>query len=455
MTTSSPDVPRSFLCRLRAYRPNPSVLLFIATIAAIMIANSPWSETYNAFLNFPVQIVIGGVELFRHAGHTMTVSQVVNDALMAIFFFLVGLEIKQELLVGELSSPKKALLPVIAALGGMVVPVLFFFAVAHEYPQSIGAAIPMATDIAFALAVVTALGPRVPKGLRIFLAALAVVDDIGGIIVIALFYSSHIAWLPLGIGFALLGIVFLLGRLRVHTLEPYIILGIAIWALFLQSGIHPTIAGVLLALLLPAGTQVHIGKLSSSLHDLTSRLRGEAREAKGAVVLSHEQLEIIGEIKETATKAISPVQILEHAIAPLVNYFILPLFAFVNAGITFGGISPEGLLGVPLAILLGLFPGKAVGITLFTWVSIRLRLCIAPEGMTFRRLVSLSVLGGIGFTVSLFIANLSYDSPELVGLLNEAKLGIFVGTILSGVVGYLLLSAIRPDEDIAGGKGQP
>ena len=450
MTTSSPDVPRSFLCRLRAYRPNPSVLLFIATIAAIVIANSPWSETYNAFLNFPVQIVIGGVELFRHAGHTMTVSQVVNDALMAIFFFLVGLEIKQELLVGELSSPKKALLPVIAALGGMVVPVLFFLAVAHEHPQSIGAAIPMATDIAFALAVVTALGPRVPKGLRIFLAALAVVDDIGGIIVIALFYSSHIAWLPLGIGFALLALVFVLGRLKVHTLEPYIILGIIIWALFLQSGIHPTIAGVLLALLLPAGTQMHIGKLSTSLHELTSRLRGEAREAKGAVVLSHEQLEIIGEIKDTATKAISPVQILEHAIAPLVNYFILPLFAFVNAGITFGGISSEGLLGVPLAILLGLFPGKAVGITLFTWVSIRLRLCVAPLGMTFRRLVSLSVLGGIGFTVSLFIANLSYDSPEFVGLLNEAKLGIFVGSILSGVVGYLLLRAIRPDEDRVG-----
>ena len=270
MTTSSPDVPRSFLCRLRAYRPNPSVLLFIATIAAVVIANSPWSHAYMAFLNFPVQIVIGGVELFRHAGHTMTVSQVVNDALMAIFFFLVGLEIKQELLVGELSSPRKALLPVIAALGGMIVPVLFFLAVVHEQPQSIGAAIPMATDIAFALAVVTALGPRVPRGMRIFLTTLAVVDDIGGIIVIALFYSSYIAWLPLGIGFALLGLVYLLGRLRIHILEPYIILGIAIWALFLQSGIHPTIAGVLLALLLPAGTQVHIGKLSTSLHNLTS-----------------------------------------------------------------------------------------------------------------------------------------------------------------------------------------
>ena len=446
MSTTPAQRP-SLRQRLSALRPNPSMLLFLATIIAVAIANSPWSNSYEDFLHYPVQVIIGGIELFRHMDHTMTISQVVNDALMAIFFFVVGLEIKQELLVGELSSPKKAILPVIAALGGMIFPVLFFLAVVHEQPQSIGAAIPMATDIAFALAVVSALGPRVPKGLRIFLAALAVVDDIGGIIVIALFYSSHIAWLPLGIGFALLGIVFLLGRLRVHTLEPYIILGIAIWALFLQSGIHPTIAGVLLALLLPAGTQVHIGKLSTSLHNLTSRLRGEAREANGAIVLSHEQLEIIGEIKDTATKAISPVQLLEHAIAPLVNYLILPLFAFVNAGITFDGISLGSLLGVPLAVFLGLFPGKAVGITLFTWVAVRLRLCVAPEGMTVPRLVSLSVLGGIGFTVSLFIANLSYDTPELVGLLNEAKLGIFVGTILSGLVGYLLLRSLRPEED--------
>ena len=374
----------------------------------------------------------------------MTVSQVVNDALMAIFFFLVGLEIKQELLVGELSSPKKALLPIIAALGGMVVPVLFFLAIANQHPQSIGAAIPMATDIAFALAVLTALGSRVPKSLRIFLAALAVVDDIGGIIVIAVFYSTHISWLPLGIGFALLGITLLLGRLKIHTLEPYIVLGIAIWALFLQSGIHPTIAGVLIALCLPAGTKVHIGKLSSCLSDLTSRLSTEAKEAKGALVLSHEQLKIIGGIKSTATKAISPVQIIEHAIAPLVNYVILPLFAFVNAGITFGGITSDGLLGVPLAIFLGLFPGKAIGITLFTWAAIRMGICAAPVGMNLKRLIALSILGGIGFTVSLFIANLSYDDPSMLALLNEAKLGIFVGTIISGIVGYALLHYILP-----------
>ena len=426
---------RSFAQRLYALRPNPTVLLFIATIAAILIANSPWNDAYNAFLNHPVHIAVGDVDIFRHAGHTMTVSQVVNDALMAIFFFLVGLEIKQELLVGELSSPKKALLPIIAALGGMVVPVLFFLAIANQHPQSIGAAIPMATDIAFALAVLTALGSRVPKSLRIFLAALAVVDDIGGIVVIAVFYSTHISWLPLGVGFALLGVVLILGRLKIHTLELYIVLGIAVWALFLQSGIHPTIAGVLIALCLPAGTKVHIGKLSSCLTDLTSRLTTEAKESNGALVLSHEQLSIIGAIKSTATKAISPVQLLEHAIAP---------FAFVNAGIAFGGITSEGLLGVPLAIFLGLFPGKAIGITLFTWIAIRVGICAAPTGMTLKRLIALSILGGIGFTVSLFIANLSYDDPSMLAMLNEAKLGIFVGTIVSGIVGYALLYHILP-----------
>lgn len=238
------------------------MLLFLATIIAVAIANSPWSTSYGHFLHYPVQVIIGGIELFRHMGHTMTISQVVNDALMAIFFFLVGLEIKQELLVGELSSPKKAILPVIAALGGMLFPVLFFLGVTPSHPESLGAAIPMATDIAFALAVLGSLGGRVPKSLYVFLATLAVADDIGGIIVIALFYSKGVSLLPLGIGLALVALLLLLGRLRVTALEPYIIAGIAVWALFLQSGIHPTIAGVLVALCIPAGSKVHIRELS-------------------------------------------------------------------------------------------------------------------------------------------------------------------------------------------------
>ena len=441
--------PRKTSLRQRnpALRPHPTVLLFLASIVAVCIANSPWRESYEHFLQYPVQVIVGGIELFRHLGHTMTISQVVNDALMAIFFFLVGLEIKQELLVGELASPKKALLPVIAALGGMIFPVLFFLAVSPEHPESIGAAIPMATDIAFALAVLASLGDRVPKSLRVFLATLAVADDIGGIIVIALFYSKGVSLLPLGIGLALVGLLFLLGRLRVTALEPYIIVGIAVWALFLQSGIHPTIAGVLVALCIPAGSKGHIRELSRKLRELTSHLSTEAREAERAVILSHDQLKRIAEIKDTAGQAISPVQTLEHALKPLVDNLILPLFAFVNAGVSFGDVSADMLLGLPLAIFLGLFLGKTVGISLFTYVAIRVKLCAWPEGMNLPRLISLAVLGGIGFTVSLFIANLAYGGPEMAQLLNEAKLGIFAGTIISGVVGYMLLSRFLPKSE--------
>ena len=446
MSTTPAQRP-SLRQRLSALRPNPSMLLFLATIIAVAIANSPWSTSYEDFLRYPVQVIIGSIELFRHMGHTMTISQVVNDALMAIFFFLVGLEIKQELLVGELSSPKKAILPVIAALGGMLFPVLFFLGVTPNHPESLGAAIPMATDIAFALAVLGSLGGRVPKSLYVFLATLAVADDIGGIIVIALFYSKGVSLLPLGIGLALVGLLFLLGRLRVTALEPYIIVGIAVWALFLQSGIHPTIAGVLVALCIPAGSKVHIRELSHKLRELTSHLSTEAREAERAVILSHDQLKRIAEIKDTAGQAISPVQTLEHALKPLVDNLILPLFAFVNAGVSFGDVSADMLLGLPLAIFLGLFLGKTVGISLFTYVAIRVKLCAWPEGMNLPRLISLAVLGGIGFTVSLFIANLAYDGPEMAQLLNEAKLGIFAGTIISGVVGYMLLSRFLPKSE--------
>ena len=329
----------------------------------------------------------------------------------------------------------------------MLFPVLFFLGVTPNHPESLGAAIPMATDIAFALAVLGSLGGRVPKSLYVFLATLAVADDIGGIIVIALFYSKGVSLLPLGIGLALVALLLLLGRLRVTALEPYIIAGIAVWALFLQSGIHPTIAGVLVALCIPAGSKVHIRELSHKLRELTSHLSTEAREAERAVILSHDQLKRIAEIKDTAGQAISPVQTLEHALKPLVDNLILPLFAFVNAGVSFGDVSADMLLGLPLAIFLGLFLGKTVGISLFTYVAIRVKLCAWPEGMNLPRLISLSVLGGIGFTVSLFIANLAYDGPEMAQLLNEAKLGIFAGTIISGVVGYMLLSRFLPKSE--------
>lgn len=432
------------LRRISIPKINASVLLFLSAVLAMILANSAWSESYFAILNHPIEVKILGLEIFQHHGHTMTFAQFVNDALMAIFFLVVGLEIKQEMVVGELSSVKKALLPVIAAMGGMVVPVLFFLAISHEPPASAGAAIPMATDIAFALALLGALGSRVPSSLRIFLMALAVVDDIGGIIVIALFYSSHVDWASLAIaGGVLLGI-YLAGR-RGMTHPLFYMLGFwVVWFFFVRSGIHATISGVLTALCVPLTTQVHIEKLRSTLRAQFDGLSlTDHKDASGATVLSHDQLHVTTALKRTLGRTISPVQTLEHMLAPIVSYVILPVFAFANAGVDLGGVSTDGLFGLPLAILLGLFPGKAVGITLFTWVAIKLGLCSWPSGMNLKRLIPLSIFGGIGFTVALFIASLSYDA-SLSELLNQAKLGIFAGTILSAVVGYLYLSAVLP-----------
>lgn len=424
---------------------NASLLLLLATVGALAIANSPLMSYYQEILSFPVSIRIGELQLFSHHGEAMMLSEFVNDALMTVFFFVVGLEIKQEILVGELSSLKKALLPIFAALGGMVIPVAMYFLVCHEAPGSMGAAIPMATDIAFALAVLGVLGKRVPYSLKIFLTALAVVDDIGGIIVIAIFYSGHIAWIYLALSALLLLIMFVAGRIGVHSTGFYYAMGFLVWLLFAQSGIHPTIAGVLAALCTPAQTKVHLERLRERLRLLFDAMpKDQHREAKGAMVLSHHQLDIMNSIRKTSRHAISPVQIMESELSPLVNYLILPLFAFVNTGIALGDITSDGLFGVPLAITLGLFPGKAIGIFLFTLLAVRLGICALPEGMNSKNLFSISILGGVGFTVSLFVANLSFGANGHMELLTQAKLGIFVGTLLSALIGLWSLSKVLP-----------
>ena len=237
------------LRRFAMQKPNASILLFMAMILAMLFANSPWAESYHNILSHPIDLKIGNFTPFMHHGEVMPMLVFVNDALMAVFFFVIGLEIKQEILIGELSSVRKALLPIIAACGGMIVPVLFYFLVCHSAPEVRGVAIPMATDIAFALAVLGLLGKRVPLSMRIFLTALAVVDDIGGIIIIALFYSGEIAFEPLLISLALLALLYVGGRMRVNNIAFYYIIGFFVWMLFLESGIHPTIAGVLVRLL--------------------------------------------------------------------------------------------------------------------------------------------------------------------------------------------------------------
>lgn len=439
------------LRRFAIQKPNASLLLFAATIIAMVLANSPWADRYHQLLAFPIDLQAGQFNFFAHHGETMSMLAFVNDALMAVFFFVIGLEIKQEVLIGELSSVRKALLPIIAACGGMIVPVLFYMLVCNTPPEVNGAAIPMATDIAFALAVLGLLGKRVPLSMRIFLTALAVVDDIGGIIIIALFYSGHIAFQPLLISLVILALLYVGGKVRIHNRFFYYIGGFIVWLLFLESGIHPTIAGVLIAFTVPARPVV---KLDDFTCDMTGYLNmldyTEVRQSRKAEVLTPTQIQVLNNIHTLADKTISPLQTIADKLHPLVNYVILPLFAFVNAGVTFGDIQPQTLVNVPLAVFVGLFVGKTLGIFSFSYLFACTPFASMPTGMSKRNLFGVSMLGGIGFTVALFIANLSFDANSAAGadFLNQAKLGVFTGSFISGLCGYLVLKWVLPKEKI-------
>lgn len=430
------------LRRFAIQKPDASLLLFMAMIVAMLLANSPWAPAYHHLLSFPIDLQANRFNFFAHHGEPMSMLAFVNDALMAVFFFVIGLEIKQEVLIGELSSARKALLPILAATGGMIVPVLFYILVCSDSPESAGAAIPMATDIAFALAVLGLLGKRVPLSMRIFLTALAVVDDIGGIIIIALFYSSSIDFIPLLISLGILLLLYVGGRMRIHAMLFYYVAGFVVWLLFLESGIHPTIAGVLVAFTVPARPSVKLDAFTTDMKGYLEMLRyTEVRQSKKATVLTPTQIQVLNNIHTLADRTISPLQAIADKLHPLVNYLILPLFAFVNAGVTFGDIRPETLQNVPLAVFTGLVAGKTLGIFSFSYLFVKSGLVAMPQGMTKRTLLGVSMLGGIGFTVALFIANLSFDASTVAGadLLNQAKLGVFAGSFVSGLGGYWML----------------
>lgn len=435
------------LKRFAIQKPNASLLLFVATVVAMLLANSPWAASYHKLLLYPVDLQYGSFNFFSHNGHPMSMLAFVNDALMAVFFFVIGLEIKQEVLIGELCSVRKALLPIIGACGGMMIPILFFMMVCGSEPEVRGAAIPMATDIAFALAVLGLLGKRVPLSLKIFLTALAVVDDIGGIVIIALFYSGEIAFEPLLMAIGVLVFLYVGGRLRINNNLFYYVAGFVVWLLFLESGVHPTIAGVLVAFTVPARPVIKLDDFACEMAGLLNLLDySEVKKSKKASVLTPTQIHVLNNIHERADKTISPLQDIADKLNPLVNYAILPLFAFVNAGVTFGDIQPQALLGVPLAVFAGLFFGKTLGIFSFSYFFIRSGLISMPAGMNIRNLFGVSMLGGVGFTVALFIANLSYTSLPDGGIdfLNQAKLGVFSGSLISGVCGYFMLRWVLP-----------
>lgn len=365
------------------------IILIIAAALAMLLANmGTTSGLYYLFLDTPVQLRVGALEINKN------MLLWINDALMAVFFLLIGLEVKRELVVGSLASRRQAIFPVIAALGGMIVPALIYLAFNYQDPTARGGwAIPAATDIAFALGVLALLGSRVPTSLKIFLMALAIIDDLGAIVIIALFYTSDLSVLSLGVAAAAIAVLAVLNLAGVRRTGIYILVGVILWTAVLKSGVHATLAGVIVGFFIP--------------------------------------------LKEQNGK--SPAAQLEHVLHPWVAFLILPLFAFANAGVSLQGVTMEGLTSMlPLGIVAGLFIGKPLGISLFCWLALKLKWATLPVGTTCKQIMAVGVLCGIGFTMSIFIASLAFGSVD-PALINWAKLGILTGSVLSAVIGYTLL----------------
>lgn len=439
----------SFISMIKRYVSTSGVLVTF-TILALVVANSPLKELYFDFWQQPVQLSIGGFNIFSHNGHTMSLMEVINDFLMAIFFLSVGLEIKREILVGELSTRQKAMLPIIGACGGMLVPVILFWLTSPNNPDMLrGVAIPMATDIAFSLGVLSIFKTRVPLGLKIFLAALAVADDLGGIIVIALFYSSTLNLLFVFI--ALICIVLLISgnKLKVMSKSFYLAIGIILWYAMLNSGIHATIAGVIVAFCVPAsqrkGSAYYIERIRENITRFpVTNVTGKHH----TIILSNNDIHTLKCIESAADKLISPLQDLEDSLYKIIGYIIIPLFAFSNVGIDISSMNAVDIAGgVGLSVMIGLVFGKFIGVFSFCWIAIKCKIVQLPEGSNWKAFASVCMLCGIGLTVSIFIADLSYASIDGgAELLNQAKLGILCGSIISAVLGCILLNRYLPKE---------
>lgn len=410
------------------------VLLIFVTFLALLWANSPMKEYYTSLWEYDFILGLAPFELKKSLLHW------INDGMMAIFFFVVGLEIKREFIAGELSSVRQAIFPVFGAIGGMVVPIVLFlsFGIAGEASQGWG--IPMATDIAFSLAILGILGKKVPLSLKIFLTALAIVDDLGAVLVIALFYSHTILWYYLFFALGLLLILFAANYFNIQNLYLYTYLGFVIWLLFLKSGIHPTIAGVLVAFSIPMRPKIHINEFIPKIKEGLKHFSTLPRDDK-KFVMSNKQLAAIDHVETLVKKTQSPLQMIEHNLSGAVNYLILPLFALANAGVTiFSPGSPLSsgaiLNDLSIAIAVSLVFGKAIGISLFSWLAVKMKLSVKPANIPWNAFIGLGFIGGIGFTMSLFISSLAFETQTLM---NQAKIGIFFGSIAAGLIGFYIL----------------
>ena len=406
------------------------IVLFVAAVVALVWANSPWYDAYHDLLE--THIIIG----FGSWAIDETIHHWIDDGLMAVFFFVVGLEIKRAVVVGELSSVRKAALPIFAALGGMIVPALLYVTFNPGGEEFRGWGIPMATDIAFSLGVLSLLRTRAPLPLKVFLTAFAIIDDIGAVIVIAVFYTGDIAWGNLGIGAIFIVALLVVSRLGIRHPLVYAVLGVAVWLAFLYSGVHATVAGVLVAATIPIRVRVDATGFLSRSRDLLLVFE-RSGEYGHEDETSSEQRAILVELEDTAREMQSPLQRFETALHPWVAFVIMPLFALSNAGVKLEGDFFEALTHpVTVGIVLGLVIGKQVGVTLFSWVAVRFGFAALPYGVTWLQFYGVALLGGIGFTMSLFITNLAFTSDLLT---TEAKVGILLGSAISGVIGYLVL----------------
>jgi NhaA family Na+:H+ antiporter len=404
------------------------ILLFLATIIALVWANSSFSDSYTALWQYKIG--------FSTEDYSLSKPLIlwINDGLMAVFFFLIGLEIKRELLIGELNSVKKAAFPFFAAIGGMSVPVIIFLILNNNPDTLSGWGVPMATDIAFTLAILKLLGKRVPLSLKVFLTAFAIVDDLGAVLVIALFYSSSIQWTLISIAILLLLLLAFLSYKEIYLKYLYFLVGVVVWFLFLKSGIHPTIAGVLLAFTIPIRQKMDMKTFIVRLKRIVNNI--ERPSEINRPLLTKYQIEQIDDLEDWTSDVQSPLQHLEHKLHNWVAYFIMPVFALSNAGVVFSGnMNLDYSLMTNLA--LSLILGNCIGVMAFSFLGIKLKIAALPEGVTYWQILGIAVLAGVGFTMSIFIANLAFlDNPQLV---DSAKIGILIGSAIAGILGYIIL----------------
>jgi len=408
------------------------ILLMICAIVALVIANSPWAEGFHHFLE--TKSVWGTPDW----NVTMSIHHWINDGLMALFFFVVGLELKRELLVGELSDYKKALLPIIAAIGGMVLPALFYVLFNTSGPNMDGWGVPMATDIAFALGALALLGNRVPKNLLTFLVALAIVDDLGAVTVIAAFYTEKLNLMALGAAVGILALLVILNMGGVRRTLPYVLLGLLLWLALLASGVHATLAGILLAFTIPMQPKLDPERFIARTSGLMDKIKESYTNEKN-IIKNYQLRSQVTALGDGVVLAQAPAQVLEHAMHIPSSYVIIPIFALANAAIPidWSTLGTTIVNPVALGVVAGLVFGKLLGIAGFVWIAVKLGVSPLPEGLNFKHMVGVALLGGIGFTMSIFIAELAFahSAEDLL----MAKTGILGASLIAGVGGYLWL----------------